>query len=354
LVRPDKTKHGALIVLALFLAVGPLQGRSKTDVLHMKNGDKITCEIKNLERGRLTIKIDYMTGTHMVDWNEIERIESSQQFQVLWSDGEVSSGVLNQDMPEQESRTGKDARRLTVEASSQVIEERHPDEVVLVEQLGRNFWEQLDVKLDLGLSFLKDNDQRNTTVHAKVERLSRKRWVQADFNSFLSRSDAQDSTRHVGNLSYLHFFSEAWFAGGVVNLLRSDQQQLDLRTTASGLGGRLLVKRPDALIAAMGGMVLNRERFVTEESATNNWEAVAGARLNWYKFDSTDIQAQFLIYPGISDGGRYRFSFDTSAYLDLWGDLYVRFSLFDNFDSRPPTKAPPNDFGGSTTVGWSF
>ena len=103
----------------------------------------------------------------------------------------------------------------------------------MIEQLGESFWDQLDVFLDGGFSYLKDNEQRHTTIHAKVERISRKRLVGADFNSFLSRrSDAATSSRYEGNFSYLHFFSDAWFAGGAVNLLSSDQQELDLRTTA--------------------------------------------------------------------------------------------------------------------------
>ena len=91
MARLNQTTCTAVIVLSISLAAAPLQARSKTDVVHMKNGDKITCEIKNLERGRLSIKIDYMIGTLLVDWNEVDRIESSQGFQVLWSDGDVST-----------------------------------------------------------------------------------------------------------------------------------------------------------------------------------------------------------------------------------------------------------------------
>ena len=148
--------------------------------------------------------------------------------------------------------------------------------------------------------------------------------------------------------------TDAWFAGSAVDFLQSNQQQLDLRTTAAGLVGRLLVNRPNATVAAVGGAALNQERFFGEESGASSFELLGGARMNWYQFDSTEFRAQALLYPSLSDSGRYRILLDTSAYLDLWGDLYVRFSLFDNFDSRPPTGAPRNDIGGSTTVGWTF
>jgi len=185
--------------------------------------------------------------------------------------------------------------------------------------------------------------------------LDRKKWADASVESFFSgRSDAEDSNRHEGKFFYLHFLSNAWFLGGQVDFLHSTQQQLDLRTTVAGGGGRLLVRKPDTILAAVGGLVLNRERFFTQDSATSNWEAVVGTRFKWFRFDSTDFHVGLNFYPGISQEGRYRILFDTSAYLDLWGDLYVRFSVFDNFDSRPPTDTPRNDIGGSTTVGWSF
>ena len=100
--------------------------------------------------------------------------------------------------------------------------------------------------------------------------------------------------------------------------------------------------------------MLNQERFFAQTSGTSNFELLGGTRLNWYQFDSTEIRAQALFYPSLSDGGRYRIVFDTSVYLDLWGDLYVRFNVFNNFDSRPPTNTPRNDIGGSTTLGWSL
>ncbi len=75
------TTSKTLGFLVLFSPIS-LEARDKTDVVYMKNGDKITCEIKELTRGRLSISIDYMVGDQQVDWSEMERIETSQPFQV--------------------------------------------------------------------------------------------------------------------------------------------------------------------------------------------------------------------------------------------------------------------------------
>ena len=71
---------------ALVLAVASLSptvvARPKTDVLVMKNGDRITCEIQTLQRGQLEITTDYTRGIIMVDWSKVQLIESPTRFQV--------------------------------------------------------------------------------------------------------------------------------------------------------------------------------------------------------------------------------------------------------------------------------
>ena len=39
---------------------------------------------------------------------------------------------------------------------------------------------------------------------------------------------------------------------------------------------------------------------------------------------------------------------------DLFGDLYLRFSFYDQYDSQPPPGANDNDYGTSIAVGWDI
>ena len=68
--------------------------RLKTDVIYMKNGDRITCKIRSLEQGQLTIKQDYATSTVIIDWNQIDRIETKQPFGVVDTKGNAFNGIL--------------------------------------------------------------------------------------------------------------------------------------------------------------------------------------------------------------------------------------------------------------------
>src|SRR5262249_44290352 len=71
------------------------QARDKTDVMVMKNGDRMTCEVKGLERGVLYVKFEYIDGTASVNWSKVARLESNYLFYVKTEDGSVYTGTLS-------------------------------------------------------------------------------------------------------------------------------------------------------------------------------------------------------------------------------------------------------------------
>ena len=66
--------HGPL----LFVSVRA----GKNRLIVMKNGDRLTCEIKGLSAGVLSVKLSYVRGTVGVQWSQVARLESNQLFLV--------------------------------------------------------------------------------------------------------------------------------------------------------------------------------------------------------------------------------------------------------------------------------
>ena len=67
----------------------------KNDVLYMKNGDRMTCEIKSLDAGSLQVSLDYVDGTISVQWSRVQRLDSKRLFIVTLEDGSVYTGTLS-------------------------------------------------------------------------------------------------------------------------------------------------------------------------------------------------------------------------------------------------------------------
>jgi hypothetical protein len=88
-------KARILFLWLLPLLAVPLMGREKSDVIVMKNGDRITCEIKGLDSDTLYVSVDYILNTASVDWSKVDHVESKQLFIVKTQDGDVFTGTLS-------------------------------------------------------------------------------------------------------------------------------------------------------------------------------------------------------------------------------------------------------------------
>src|SRR4029077_9668922 len=85
-----------IIFLSVAMLVSsPILARKNTDVIRMKNGDRITCEVKGLNSNTLYVSIPYVIGTLSVDWSKVDHIESKQLFIVKTQDGVVYTGALS-------------------------------------------------------------------------------------------------------------------------------------------------------------------------------------------------------------------------------------------------------------------
>ncbi len=82
-------------ILCCALLAAPVFARDKSDVVVMKNGDRLTGEVKGLDAGVLYVNMDYILGTSSVQWSKVDHLESKQLFLVKTEDGSVYTGTLS-------------------------------------------------------------------------------------------------------------------------------------------------------------------------------------------------------------------------------------------------------------------
>ena len=76
-----------VITLVTFLYPTTTFTKSVDDVVILKNGDRLTGEIKGLKSGELEFKADYMAESVSLDWARVERLESKSTFMIFLVDG---------------------------------------------------------------------------------------------------------------------------------------------------------------------------------------------------------------------------------------------------------------------------
>src|SRR4026209_2563195 len=81
------------LVLILFWVVSVNAARDD-DVVILKNGDRMTGEIKSLQRGELLFKAGYMAESVRLDWTKVQWLQSKSQFLIYLTNGQRYTGAL--------------------------------------------------------------------------------------------------------------------------------------------------------------------------------------------------------------------------------------------------------------------
>jgi putative salt-induced outer membrane protein YdiY len=345
---------GLLLVIAT-LATTPTSAQRRQDQLVMLNGDRFVGEIKELSQGELRFKTDYIRDTFNVDWAQVMELESQDLFRVEVRDGRRLTGTI--------------ARRadgsFTVVAP---IGRAHAEggtvawsEVVAILPIERSFWAQLTGQINSGFSYTSGDSQSQFSASGNVGYVADRYAFNLTGNSSISRhvGDAATGTsRYTAELLNMFPFGNRWFAGGLVGLLRSDQQDLDLRTTAGTGVGRWLTPTQHIRTAVFGGLVYTHEKYLVSDASgaqvTENLEGVASVQFLFHRFKTVDIQSNATVYPSLSSAGRVRFGIAPTLNIEIVRNLYWNFTLYENYDSRPPVNANKNDFGVTNSIGWKF
>src|SRR6516164_5925966 len=159
-----------VIILIVILPTVGLHARDKTDVMVMKNGDRMTCEIEALERGILFVDFDYIDGTAAVNWSKVARLESKNLFYVKAEDGSVYTGTLS--TPETGAGRPVEIHVVETPGKETVIE---ASQIVRLTPTSKKFWQRFNGGINLGVIYSKGNQSTQYSLGSTTS-YARERW----------------------------------------------------------------------------------------------------------------------------------------------------------------------------------
>jgi hypothetical protein len=346
--RPGR--HGAVAVLGavmLLVWASPVSAE-KTDVIHLVNGDKVTGEIKRLQRGQLRYKTDSMS-TIYVEWEDVVSLTSKDNFRVRLRDGRLFFGHL--DAPADSFKT-----QVTTIDGPLVISH---EEIVGILPIESTFWSRLEGSLSLGLSYSKASDIGTLNFDSRTSYQTHRNFVELKLSSNSTAQDGEQATqRHDLALNYERELSkQKWFATGSLGAEHNDELGLDLRLSASpGIGYRLAQTNHNLLSSTLG-LSLNREWAADTSEATTNVEIPFTVGYSFFRYNSpkSDITSNLSVFPSLSTKGRIRLDFDVTLRHELVTDFFLELTFYDKYDSDPASgDAESNDWDIVTSIGWSY
>jgi hypothetical protein len=348
-------KRLAIALLCLTCSSSPLFARDKTDVLVMKNGDRLTCEIKGLDQGVLYASFDYILGTSSVQWSKVSYLQSKQLFIVKTADGSTYKGTLSTAESDE-----KRPVRIEVVESTKTQETLPREQIVSMAETADTFWQRFSGDINSGIIYSKGNQNTQYSLGADVEYL-RQRWSGSlSYTSTLSSSSGASSaaTRNQLNLSGTHLLPwNNYFYTGIADFLQSSEQDIALQTNLGAGIGRYLKNTNHTRIALVGGLAWQNNHY--DQSAgvaprQNVAAALVAAQLKLFRFNKTNLDITTIAFPALSEPGRVFVNTNATYYIKLTGDLSWNVSFYGNWDNQPPARLSGSDYGTSSGLSLTF
>ncbi len=331
--------------LGIFLFLSSLSAfAQKTDVITIDNGDRVTCEIKELKQGRVRIKTDY-TETYLLEWLHVVSVQSDRTFMLLLTSGEWVSGALS---------PGSEDEKIIVNTDQGPVE-YHRDQISTMVQFKDNWWKRWDGTVDLGASANKSNNRTQVNLEVrlnhKTERTYKLIHAMVDYSD---RDDAKPISRQAFNGMYALQVKPEWYVLGLGRFEHNEELGLDHRVTLGAGVGRQVFTTPKSDFFLMGGVLGLNEKYVSEASGHDATELFFCAKYALYVFGNheTSLNLDIDLMPSLTDKGRLRGQGDLSLRYKLFKDFHVGVSLWSTYDSRPRVKGFEKwDWGLVTSLG---
>ena len=338
--------------LFTLLSLAACYGKSKDDVVIMVNADSFKGEIKGLQNGELEFKADYMKDSVFLDWKRVKLLQSKDIYILSLTDGQRVTGKPQK--VNVANRQSEAFEFIDTEGGAQIA----PSDIITIQQKETSVWNQLSGSVNYGFSFASDNKSTNSSLGADVAFNGAENAMQlATSSQFDSQKNAANTSRFTFDSEYDRTLSRRWVGTGLFSLLKSNQQNLNLRSTfGAGIGRKLVQTNRTALVAIAGG-AYSHESYVPQpgtEPVRSNVEALLGIQFSTFRFKTLDLNSHTFLFPSLTDGGRFRISSQSRARIELVRNFYLSLQLYENYDTRPPVSAPKNDLGLTTSVGWAF
>jgi hypothetical protein len=318
-----------------------------TDVIVFENGDRLTGEIKSMERGQLRFETD-ATGTIDIQWGKVAFVSSDQDIQV-----EVVSGVRYFG----HVKMKEDQFVVVVETGDGQIELDN-NKIVTMNPIDQTGLRDIDIDVAAGYNFTKASDVQQFNFAINADYRTRERIISASFSSLFSDSDSNEaSQRQILGLNYTRLRSNRWLNDGSLRFEQNDELDLNLRTSLGSGIGRIIRQSDQALIVVRTGLQITREDFVDQPDDVDSLEYYLSGKLDWFRYDTPELDwsTNLEVIPSLTESGRVRVEFDTNLKWEIIGDLFWGLEFYSSYDSQPQSDTGSNsDHGVITSVSYDF
>jgi putative salt-induced outer membrane protein YdiY len=340
-------KSHVVIVIAVIVFFMLNSAMVSADVIHLRNGDRISGKIIRMEDGKLVVKTNY-AGEITISWQQIESLSSDEKIKVVLGDGTALEGqTLTFEAGKMKLKTEKLEKPSAFNLAD--VKTINPKVEPLVRiTLGAN----AGLSLERGNS---DTDEFEFDLRFQARTKKSRYTLGGEFNK--EKADGELTTKDwTAFANYNYFFTKKWFAYVRTKFEHDEFADLDLRSTL-GAGIGCQVFESDALnLSFDAGPGYIDENFI--EAADVDFGAVLwGVNYDQYFYNklfqlfhhsdgylslknsdnwilNTRQGIRVPLYKGITATFQYSYDFDNEPSLDAEADYDSKLSLLLGYEFK--------------------
>jgi len=298
----------------------------------------LTGEIKSMKFAKLLFEVDG-PGKIDIKWEYIVKIESNKKLQITLRNGDVYV--------------------TTLDSLFSVVPYTTLDELVEIVRIKDKFIKRLDGNVNLGFNYAKSSDNAQFTFSSTTTYRKPKAEITLKLNSVLTHnsSDTMLSRKQDAAIDFYRKLKNSFYLNSLFGWQQNSQLGLKSRFLLSGSSGKILVNSNDERLLTGAGLSFNVEDRGDSTGYTSNLEGLIMIQYKKFRyvFPKIRIDAQYILYPSLSDLGRVRMDLQVNTSYEFFRDFDVGLSFYDSYDNRPSAKAASkNDFGINFTIGFTF
>lgn len=334
------------LLLGVILAPNSAEAVPKTDVITLVSGDIITCEIKEMIRGKVRAKTDHM-GTVSIEWDKVADITSTYWFLITLRGGALLYGQLEN--ADDDGYTDI----IFQERSTTVLMES----IVEIQPVRYNLWDRFTMSAGFGFNWNKGSDVLTSNLDASVEYKGSIYSWGMDLSAMVTdKGDGDITRRNNFNLWLQREISGRFSAGVNTGTERNDELGLDQRISGGLNLGYYLIRSNHLDWQTAVGANLNREWAADSTDPSDNAEGQLGTQFTLFYYDSpkSDISLNLDVYPSFTVEDRWRFEGSLSGRQEIVRDLFIKLEYYESRDTKPPSGASSSsDRGIVVSIEWT-
>lgn len=331
------------------------------DQIILKNGDRFTGKILKKDGDKIVIETE-SAGTITILWSAVEKVTSDAPLNLELTDGQMIKGTVATVEDKVEVET-QDAGKVVIEKEKITVARNESEQTKFITERDRmlnpSFGDLWTGSADVGLSLTTGNSKtRAFTAGIKAARETTTDKISVYANAV----QASNTTTGVSVTTakalwfggrYDYNINKKTFVFGSADFEIDSPQLLDLRMVVGGGFGYRAIRNERTQLDLFGGAAYNREYYKTG-LRRNSAELMVGNELKHKLNTRMNLSQRFVIYPNVSDFGRFRAQFDASLLTNINSWLGWHITVADRFNSDPVIGAQKNDMFLSTGIRVNF